>query len=1131
MEHGNKNIKFLIDSGANTNLIKPGILKNPTKTKPLIVKCVKNSSIISSKGKAKLLDGLPPLLYYELDFHPFFDGLIGSKTLSKYNGKLNYEKGTLEINNKLFKFSKHFITNDLEEFNHFVTLPSNKNGDWLVHKPSRLTDDITIEPGLYQSQNFKTTIIIRTKNREPPNTAKIGKLSLNVNNFETLSPIPLDSQTQLDRATIVNLIRMEHLSKLEKERLTDVILENQQTLLKTDEKLTATTIIKHRINTKDDAPVYTKSYRYPHHFKKDVELQIQEMLSHGIIQHSTSPYSSPIWVVPKKMDASGKRKIRVVIDYRKINEKTIDDKFPIPQIEEILDNLGKSAYFTTIDLKSGFHQIEMDPEHREKTAFSTAQGHFEFTRMPFGLKNAPATFQRAMNSILAGYIGTICYVYLDDIIIIGYNLEDHLKNISKILKRLADFNLKIQLDKCEFLKRETEFLGHVITPEGIKPNPCKINKILEWQLPKTPKEIKQFLGLTGYYRRFIKDYSKITKPMTQYLKKGENVNLNDRHYQESFQKLKAIITSDQILTYPNFEIPFILTTDASNYALGAVLSQIHNKIEKPIAFASRTLNKTETNYSTTEKEALAIIWAVEKFKPYLYGNKFTLVTDHKPLVFIKNSNKNGKLIRWRLDLENYDYDVVYKTGKTNVVADALSRKIEINANELANDNNSDSTSVENNSPTSSSDTIHSANTSDDHYMHFTERALNNYRNQIVFKITRFNSILTENIFPNYKRITICSTEYNNEKIANFLKEYTDGRQTAIHAPECLFKIIQEVYREHFSNSGCHFVVTENIVEDVISETRQDSIIRKEHERAHRGISEVEKQVKRAYFFPKMVSKIRSLINSCTVCAQHKYDRKPYNIKISPRPIETAPFQRIHMDIFGIDKHYFLSLICAFSKHLQLIEIPSRNVTDIQNALTHYFGTFRAPKIIVCDHEASFTSIQLQAFLASFETKIEFASSSESNGQIEKTHSTIIELFNTNKQKFPDLSSPEIIRAVTSLYNESIHSATSFTPNEVIFNQQNLIDPNDISEATRKVFDEVKQNLSKAKKRMKKYNNTKEEPPVIKEGDDVYVKKITRKKLDPRFTKSKCTQNSRRTVKIGQKNVKRNKNKIKRLKNQ
>lgn len=444
-------------------------------------------------------------------------------------------------------------------------------------------------------------------------------------------------------------------------------------LLKQNEKLSATTAIKHKIITKDETPVYTKTYRYPHHYKRDVENHIQELLDSGIVKHSSSPYSSPIWVVPKKADASGTRKIRVVIDYRKLNDKTTNDKFPIPQIEEILDNLGKSIYFTTLDLKSGFHQIPLDKNSQEKTAFSTDQGHFEFTRMPFGLKNGPATFQRVMNNVLHGLIGRICYVYLDDIIIIGFNLENHIENLREVLQRLAQFNLKIQLDKCEFLKRETEFLGHTITQAGVKPNPDKVEKILEWPIPSSQKQIKQFLGLAGYYRRFIQDYSKIAKPMTKFLRKGAIVNTSDPEFLKAFETLKQIISTDQILAYPDFSQPFILTTDASEYALGAVLSQIHEKVERPIAFASRTLNETEGRYATNEKEALAIIWAVKKYQPYLYGNRFTLVTDHKPLTFIKTSEKNSKILRWRLELENFDYDVIYKQGKANLVADALSR--------------------------------------------------------------------------------------------------------------------------------------------------------------------------------------------------------------------------------------------------------------------------------------------------------------------------------------------------------------------------------------------------------------------------------------------------------------------------
>ena len=260
-----------------------------------------------------------------------------------------------------------------------------------------------------------------------------------------------------------------------------------------------------------------------------------------------------------------------------------------------------------------------------------------------------------------------------------------------------------------------------------------------------------------------------------------------------------MLISDPILIYPDFDKPFVLTTDASNYAIGAVLSQIHDGKDHPIAFASRTLNKHEINYPTIEKEALAIIWATEKFKPYLYGHKFTLVTDHKPLTFIKTSNKNSKILKWRLELENYEYTVEYKTGKTNVVADALSRKVELNMTETDDS------------------TVHSADTSSDFFLHFTERPINFYRNQLIFKHARINTTIRETIFPHHIRTIICSNNLNKELLTNTIKEYHNGKQTAILAPEDTLQMIQEVYREHFSGSPSHFVITQNMVEDVLSE--------------------------------------------------------------------------------------------------------------------------------------------------------------------------------------------------------------------------------------------------------------------------------------------------------------------------
>lgn len=1071
-------------------------------------------------------------MFYELEFHKFFDGILGSQSMAQLNAKIDFRTNTISLNNKQFKFHRYYPTGNV--YNHTVTFNTSNDGEWLVSNLEKLNEEMLIQPGLYRADKGKTTVRVLTN--EPDSPKNLPRLKLVVNNFETLKPIPILSKDIIGKQDIRNVLRLDHLSENEAVALIDKIYKNQNILLKPNEMLSATTAIKHKIHTRDEAPVYTKTYRYPHHFKKDVEDQIQEMLDSGIIRNSISPYSAPIWVVPKKNDASGIRKVRVVIDYRKLNEKTIDDKFPMPQIEEILDNLGKSTYFTTLDLKSGFHQIPMDERSKEKTAFSTDKGHFEFCRMPFGLKNGPATFQRAMNHVLQGLIGKICHVYLDDIVIVGESLKNHLNNLETIFKRLSEFNLKIQLDKCEFLKRETEFLGHIITQDGVRANKDKIKKILEWPLPKSQKEIKQFLGLSGYYRRFIKDYSKISKHMTKYLKKDIALDVTDPQYKEAFETLKQTIATDQILAYPDFNKPFILTTDASDFALGAVLSQILNGTERPIAFASRTLNSTENKYATNEKEALAIIWAVKKYQPYLYGNKFTLVTDHKPLTFIKSSEKNSKILRWRLELENYDYDVVYKEGKTNVVADALSRMpatnsiTEVNTNEFADRNTareSDEPQIDNPRLSDDIETVHSASTSDDYFIHFAERPINYYRNQIIFKVSKIETVITEDLFPNFRRTIISQKSFEENEITIFLKNYHNGKQSAILAPESLYGKIQESFRKNFSRQG-HFVFVTKMVEDVMNENRQDQIIMKEHERAHRGIKEVENQLKRAYFFPKMANKIRSHINACNTCNVHKYDRKPYNIKISARPITKKPLERVHIDIFSINKNSFLSIIDAFSKHLIMIPINTKNLIDVTNALTKYFTLFGIPNNIVSDHETTFQSAQFKEYLNKLNVKIEYASSSESNGQIEKTHTTIIEIFNSNKQKLVNPNTSAAIELSVALYNNSVHSATGFTPNEILFNQNNLINPAEIQAQANCIFQKVKENLETTAKKMEQRNEVKEKPPDLTENQVVFLKPNIRTKTQPRGLEVKVQDVTFKTFRTGR-NVKRNKNKMKRLK--
>lgn len=575
-------------------------------------------------------------------------------------------------------------------------------------------------------------------------------------------------------------IRTDHLNEEEKSKLVKIIKEYYDIFSKENLTLTHTSTIKHEIKTTDETPVFTRSYRYPECYREEIKNQVNKLLNDGIIQESCSPWNSPVWMVPKKLDASGKRKFRMVIDYRKINLKTVDDKFPIPNITDVLDKLGKNIYYTTLDLASGFHQIPLHENSIQKTAFNTEEGHFEFKRMPFGLKNAPATFQRLMNHILRKYINKICLVYMDDIIILGTSLQEHTENIKIIFNVLREHNLKVQLDKSEFFKKEVAYLGHVVSEKGVKPNPNKINAVKNYPIPKTQKEIKTYLGLLGYYRKFIPNFAKLTKPLTNCLKKNNKIDINNEDYRESFEQSKNLLINSPILQYPDFSKQFVLTTDASNYAIGAVLSQNSEGKDLPIAYASRTLNDHEIHYSTIEKELLSIVWATKYFRPYLYGTKFKIYTDHRPLVWLMSlKDPSSKLVRWKIKLDEYDFEIEFKKGKVNSNADALSRIkpkfkiIETDANIFEKDNDlvhciSSDKQMSQGFAAQIDDKFHSK-----HYLHNKEKFKGEIFIQPIYKNkTLFHLVTKQNFFdtPLIEDIKNCLIKLKDFCIQNDTKE-------------------------------------------------------------------------------------------------------------------------------------------------------------------------------------------------------------------------------------------------------------------------------------------------------------------------------------------------------------------------
>ncbi|CAK9834649.1 Retrovirus-related Pol polyprotein from transposon 17.6 [Anthophora retusa] len=478
---------------------------------------------------------------------------------------------------------------------------------------------------------------------------------------------------QRRREEILEILCTDHLNSEEQENLAELVDRHHDLFHLPGDYLGMTSAVAHKIPTTDDIPTHVKQYRYPPIHKAEINLQMKELLDNDIVAPSKSPYNSPLWIVPKKPDEQGNKRWRMVIDYRALNEKSIPDAYPLPSIVEILDQLGSAKYFSVFDLASGFHQIGLAKEDAQKTAFSTPYGHYEFRRMPFGLRNAPATFQRLMDSVLSGLQGTELFVYLDDIVIYSRSLSEHRDKFNKLADRLRRANLKLQPSKCGFLHREVAYLGHVIGENGVKPCPKKIESVQNYPRPKNAKNVREFLGLAGYYRRFINKFSHISKPLTALLKK-ENKFTWGSEQENAFSTLRNALCHEPVLQYPNFDEPFHITTDASGHAVGAILSQGEIGSDRPIAYTSRLLQGPELNYSTIEKECLAIIYAVNHFRPYVYGRAFNLITDHRPLIWMNSvKDPSSRLLRWRLKLAEYEYKLIYKAGKKNVNADALSR--------------------------------------------------------------------------------------------------------------------------------------------------------------------------------------------------------------------------------------------------------------------------------------------------------------------------------------------------------------------------------------------------------------------------------------------------------------------------
>ena len=786
-----------------------------------------------------------------------------------------------------------------------------------------------------------------------------------------------------EKVVFENVVMKDNLSADQKAEVYKLIEKHESIFAQNPKKPSRNNLAEHDIITETHYPCYAKPRRIPLTWEQEVDNQVQEMLTNGIIKPSKSPWNAPIILVKKK-DQS----IRFVCDFRELNDVTKKDTYPLPQIKDVIDKMHGAKYWTTLDAASAYWSIPLSESSKEKTAFSVPRGKFEFEVTPYGLCNAGRSYQRMIDMVLSDLPKDRILAYVDDIVIFSRTFGDHMIDLESVFEKLKEANVSIKLSKCVFAASEVEYLGFLLSENGVRPQSKLTEAILNFATPKSKKEVKRFLGMAGFYREFIKHFATMADPLN-HLTKESVVFSWTKECTMAFENLKKALSSAPVLAFPRTDTDFIVTVDASKTAVGGELSQVQEDgMVHPVAYFSNSLKEAQRGWAPYTQEAFALVIATRHWDTYLRGNKFVFNSDHNPLVHLrKKKDPKGMIGRWISELESFNYEVKYIAGKSNKTADALSR-------------NEDAQPIQPNGDK------------------FEEA---------IYAISQEKNFSAQ-----------IKMEQSNNPVISAARKCIESN-TPIKEGQ-LKRVSKQLRIEND-------VLTKN-GRPIIPPSLRNYVVSQFHRTGHFGIEKLYNQLKDRYYWPRMYMYLTNHLAECDTCQRCKVDPVTPKAPLVPIYEPQSPLEFISLDVahFPTTKNgskYVLLIGDVFSKYIEAAPMPDQKAETIRDTLWGKWITkFGCPLYLLSDQGSNVDGEVVHQLCKEFNIKKRRTSGyhSQGNGFAERNIRSVREIFRTLLLDFelPQNQWDKLIPSVVFSLNTSISSTTKCIPYEVLYGRKPVL---------------------------------------------------------------------------------------------